>query len=86
MNTSASYFSVTHRSIERISLLRTISALELAPDTDGSSKPGVISQLGPGTTVEPCGDGFDDRTVKVHALGRSYFVFLQDLESQSDGN
>ena len=66
----------------KISLLRSISAVQLVDDEHGGAKLGGVSQLGPGSKVQCCGDGFDQYTVKVRAKGRIYFVFLEDLESQ----
>ncbi len=67
---------------ERIPLSRRISAIQLIQKEDGRAKLGLLSQLGPGTTLERCGDGFNERTVKVRANGQCYFVFRQDLECQ----
>jgi hypothetical protein len=47
---------------------------------DGDTAMGLLSQLGPGTVLEPCGHGFNDRTAKVRANGFYYFVFEQDIE------
>jgi hypothetical protein len=53
------------------------------PDENGGGKLGLLSQLGPGVTVEICGNGFDDRTVKVRTANQQYyFVFFQDLTLQ----
>lgn len=71
------------RGIEKITLFRPISAIQLVHDESGQEKMGLLSQLGPGVTVERCGPGFSQGTVKVRAHGRCYFVFLQDLESQA---
>ncbi|MBV9761192.1 MAG: hypothetical protein JO340_11560 [Acidobacteriaceae bacterium] len=42
---------------------------------------GTILQLPAGTQVKVCGDGFNDRTVKVSSEGGYYFLFSEDLES-----
>ncbi len=79
MNRDASHIPDASVGGKSVLLSKRISAIQLVGD---SSKVGLFSQLGPGTTVERCGDGFDERTAKVRANGQSYFVFLQDIESQ----
>ena len=41
---------------------------------------GTILQLPEGTQVRVCGDGFNERTVKVAWEGGYYFLFFEDLE------
>jgi len=83
MNTDAFFIPDTHTFGERIRLSRPISAIQLVPKEGGGAKLGLVAQLGPGTTVERCGDGFNERTTKVRAHDQYYFVFLQDIESQA---
>jgi hypothetical protein len=65
-----------------VTLSRCISAIQLVRKQDGGAKLGPLAQLGAGTIVELCGDGFNERTKKVRANGQSYFfVFREDLES-----
>lgn len=66
-----------------IPLSKRISAIELVRKEGGRGKLGLLSQLGPGTVLEECGDGFNERTVKVRTNGQVYFVFRQDLEAQT---
>lgn len=61
-------------------LAKSISAIQLVPDKEGSTRLGIISELLKGTQIDVCGDGFNQRTIKVHCHGRFYFVFLQDIE------
>ena len=71
---------------EKIALQRAISAIQVFDNGDGTSRLGLLSKLGPGTVLEPCGDGFNERTLKVRVNGYYYFVFLQDLDGKfSDG-
>ena len=70
---------------EKIALQKPISAIQVFQNEDGSSRLGLLSKIGPGMTVERCGEGFNERTVKVRLNGYYYYVFLQDLESQSSG-
>lgn len=67
----------------KMSLSKTISAIQLVRSEDGFPKLGLLTQLGSGVTVERCGEGFNERTLMVRASGQYYFVFLQDLEQQS---
>jgi hypothetical protein len=59
--------------------LRRISAIQLNLDGD-SGRLGPITQLPETAQVEICGDGFNDRTVKVRWNNSLYFVFREDLE------
>jgi hypothetical protein len=67
----------------KVSLTRSISAIQLVRNEYGNPKLGLLTQLGPGVTVERCGEGFNERTLMVRANGHHYFVFLQDIEFQS---
>jgi hypothetical protein len=62
-------------------LSRNIAAIQVVPHECENSRLGVITQLPEGAQLDPCGDGFDDRTIKVKWQGSCYFVFLQDLEA-----
>jgi hypothetical protein len=64
-------------------LSKPISAVELVRNDDGTVGLGRLAQLSPGTEVIDCGDGFNETTVKVRAAGQCYFVFQQDLDSET---
>jgi hypothetical protein len=83
MNTDAFFIPDIQACEEGIRLLRPISAIQLVPKEGGGAKLGLVAQLGPGTTVQRCGDGFNERTAKVRAHDQYYFVFLQDIESKA---
>ncbi len=83
MNTAEFYIPDSNNHGDKIRLFKPISAIQLVPAEDGGAKLGLLSQLGPGATVEICGGGFDDRTVKVRSSNHYYFVFLEDLNSQT---
>ena len=83
MNTGAFFIPQPDVNGETIRLRKPISAIQLSQDQSGHCKLGLLSQLGRGTTIERCGDGFNERTVKVRVNGNCYFVFRQDLDSQS---
>lgn len=63
-------------------LARNVSAIQILSAFDGSPQMGTILQLPAGTQVRVCGDGFNDRTVKVTCEGGNYFVFSEDLEPE----
>ena len=70
---------------ERVELSRSISAVQLVRKENGGAKLGSLLQLRRGTLVECCGDGFNDRTIKIRANGEYYFVFLQDIVARKAG-
>ena len=61
-------------------LCKRIAAIRLARVDGRRGKLGEIVQLPPGTRLDYCGDGYNERTVKVHYGGEFYFIFLQDLQ------
>jgi len=63
-----------------IILSKKIAAIGAALNEDGKIRMGVISQLPDGANLEVCGDGFNDRTIKVRWQEQFYFVFMQDVE------
>ena len=60
-------------------LARNISAIELTTGTGGQSRLGPVQQLPNGSLLDVCGDGFNERTVKIRSNGKYYFVFRSDL-------
>jgi hypothetical protein len=60
-------------------LAKNISAIELSTSNGGQSRLGPVLQLPNGSLLDVCGDGFNDRTVKIRSNGRYYFVFRSDL-------
>jgi len=64
------------------SLSDDILAMEIVPAVAGEVRLGPIAKIPEGADLECCGQGFNERTVKVRWRGKVYFVFLQDLESQ----
>ena len=63
-------------------LSNEIPAMELIPAPNGETRLGPVSRIPEGAELEACGQGFNDRTLKVRCQGKFYFVFLQDLELQ----
>jgi hypothetical protein len=64
----------------RVQLSRSISAVQLVRNDSGGAKLGSLLRLARGTMVECCGDGFNERTIKIRANDEYFFVFLEDLE------
>jgi hypothetical protein len=57
-----------------------ISAIHLVIGGDEPGRLGTITQLPQSAHLEVCGDGFNERTVKVRWQGSFYFVFREDVE------
>jgi hypothetical protein len=60
-------------------VVRTTSAIELLSTESGFAMMGSIVQLSRGAHLDVCGEGFDERTVKVHHQGKFYMVLQQDI-------
>ncbi len=58
---------------------KSISALRIFSDDDGAGRLGMLTQIGQDAQLEICGDGFNERTVKVRWEDTLYFVFRQDI-------
>lgn len=69
--------------LEKYTLSRNISAIQVTSSIDGRAQLGTIMQLPEGAQLDVCGDGFNDRTVKVRWEGTFYFIFRQDIESNA---
>jgi hypothetical protein len=61
-------------------LSKRIAAVRLTRADTHRGKLGEIVQLPPGAHLAYCGDGYNERTAKVHYAGEFYFVFLRDLQ------
>jgi hypothetical protein len=59
---------------------RRICAIELIAGHNERGRLGPITQLPQHAQLEICGDGFNERTVKVRCKDSFYFVFREDLE------
>ncbi len=66
---------------QTFTLLRRISAIQLTRVDKHRGKLGNIVQLQPGTHLNLCGEGYNEKTVKVQVEGQFYFVFLEDLKT-----
>jgi hypothetical protein len=64
-------------------LAKNAPAMQVIPDGSGKLRMGTLIRLPDGAEVELCGEGFNDRTAKVHWAGATYYVFLDDLQSTS---
>jgi hypothetical protein len=64
-------------------LSRPIAAIQTTTDPANVSQLGVIAQLPRSVKLTLLGRGFNDRTVKVRCQQAVYFVFLEDLEKDT---
>ncbi len=60
-------------------LTRNTSAIQAVTEMDGNFRLGTILQLPEGAEVRVCGEGFNERTVKVCWEGGFYYIFTDDL-------
>ncbi len=58
----------------------TISAVQINYTSDGTETLGLFTQIPRGSGISVCGEGFNERTVKVQFRGTMYFVFREDLD------
>jgi hypothetical protein len=65
----------------RYMLSDEIYGMQLLPTNGRPFKVGPVIRLPRGAQLNACGEGFNDRTVKVCCNGSLYFVFLKDLDS-----
>ena len=65
---------------ESITIAKRIAAIAVGLNAEGKIQIGVISQLPDGACLEVCGEGFNERTIKVRWREQFYYVFLQDVE------
>lgn len=61
-------------------LTKPVIAVELVHGRRGG-RLGRITRLPDGSCLEICGDGYNERTIKVRWRDRYYFVLLNDLHS-----
>ena len=80
MNREALSFPPRNAVSSRKVLSNRISALQLIPTDAGQAKLGPLAQLDPGTAVEICGAGYNEKTTKVRVQEKYFFVFLEDLD------
>lgn len=74
---------MTHPSIpSSITLSKIIAAINIQETEGGHTHLGLIAQLPSGARLEVCGQGFNERTLKVRWEDRFYFVFVQDVEAK----
>ena len=66
----------------RYTLSDDIYAMQLLAGSGASVTLGPVVLLPKGVCLYVCGEGFNERTVKVYCEDSLYFVFLQDLEVQ----
>jgi hypothetical protein len=63
-----------------VQLSRLISAVHLEPAAEsGRARLGEIRSLPVGATLEICGDGYNEKTIKIRCDKEFFFVFQTDL-------
>jgi hypothetical protein len=75
--------SAHHGEEENVLLSKHLSAIQVVQGDSDGHKLGGLTQLSAGTMLECCGDGFNERTVKVRVNGHYYIVFRQDLDLET---
>jgi hypothetical protein len=65
-------------------LSKSIAATEFACGKDGELYFGPLLSLPEGAEIECCGQGFNERTVKVRWHEKFYFVFFEELAMQRE--
>ncbi|HEX7363447.1 MAG TPA: hypothetical protein VF283_23395 [Bryobacteraceae bacterium] len=83
MNATAIFIPNEPRAMKSCTLSRYAPIIEILFETNGTAHLGLISEFPRETCVEICGNGFDDRTVKVRIGDTFFFAFLEDLEFSS---
>lgn len=79
LNKELGYFPDVHGPTVSHSLAKNIAAIELVSAESGRPRLGPVLQLPNGSLLDVCGDGFNERTVKIRSNGKYYFVFRSDL-------
>lgn len=79
VNEEMLYASKVHESALSHALAKNIAAIELVAAENGKPHLGPVLQLPNGSLLDVCGDGFNERTVKIRSNGKFYFVFRSDL-------
>jgi hypothetical protein len=65
-------------------LTRNTSAIQAISELDGNTRLGMILQLPEGAEVRACGEGFNERTIKVCWEGGFYYIFVDDIDQEPD--
>lgn len=66
-----------------VRLSRSISGVQLEPGLDpGRARLGEIKTLPGGATVEICGLGYNEKTIKIRCEDEFFFVFQADLNPE----
>jgi len=74
-----------HYEKQSLVLSKNTSAIQVLCDEVGRKRMGTLLQLPEGAQLETCGEGFDEKTIKVCLQGAYYYVFLADIETAEVG-
>jgi len=81
MVNSEALFLPRHCLPRQVKIMRNkICAIQLIPSCENRARLGALTQIPQNAELEICGDGFDERTVKVRWQDSFYFVFRDDIE------
>ena len=56
-----------------------VSAIRLTMQPGGGMALGALTQIEAGTSLEICGEGYNERTIKVRVAKEFFCVFRQDV-------
>ncbi len=62
-----------------LTLRSDVSAMQILPFSGDELRLSPVSRLPIGASIEACGRGFDDTTLKVAYGGQFYFVFAKEI-------
>jgi len=80
LDASKLFFRTSSSGLPARILSPRISAVELTSDRHDHPRLGRITQLVQSCAIEICGEGFNERTVKVRYENSFYFVFRADVK------
>ena len=58
---------------------KLVAALQIVKDDKGNERAGLLTQVSVTSEMRICGDGFNEKTIKVALNDSTYYVFKQDL-------
>jgi hypothetical protein len=74
---NAPFFAPLRHEKKSVVLERKTAAIQMTRDEKGRFQLGLFTHLLPGTTIELCGPGFNQRTVQVRSAESYYLLLLR---------